>query len=331
MSVFTSVSREQLADWLRAYDLGAPTALVGIAEGVQNSNFFVDTEGGRHVLTLFENVDPAQLPFYLDLMAHLAAHDIPCPAPRPARDGSLLGKLNGRPAALFSRLAGRSVTQPTPAHCAAVGTALARLHLAGRDFPAPPHPRGRDWNEATAARLLPLLPAADAALLADEMAVQGAVPTALPAGVIHADLFRDNVLFVDDEDAAAHTPRIGGLLDFYFAGHGEFLFDLAIVANDWCGTDDGSLDDGLVQALLAAYHARRPLNAAECAAWPDQLRAAALRFWLSRLEDFHCPQPGETVTVRDPEAFRSILLQRRRGAAVPVLLPLPVAPPDPGC
>ncbi|HEX5801540.1 MAG TPA: homoserine kinase [Azospira sp.] len=334
MSVFTSVSREQLADWLRAYDLGAPTALVGIAEGVQNSNFFVDTERGRHVLTLFENVDPAQLPFYLDLMAHLAAHDIPCPAPRPARDGRLLGELNGRPAALFSRLAGRSVTQPTPAHCAAAGAALARLHLAGRDFPAPPHPRGRRWVETTAARLLPRLPADDAELLADEVAQQGAVAAALPAGVIHADLFRDNVLFVDDGDAAGSAPRIGGLLDFYFAGHGEFLFDLAIVANDWCGTDDGGLDAGLLQALLAAYHARRPLTAAECAAWPQQLRAAALRFWLSRLEDFHCPQPGETVTVRDPEAFRCILLQRRRGAAVPELpsvSPTPVAPADPGC
>ncbi|MFC5299750.1 homoserine kinase [Azospira restricta] len=316
MSVFTSVSREQLAVWLEAYDLGAPTALVGIAEGVQNSNFFVDTERGRHVLTLFERgVDAALLPFYLDLMAHLAQHGIPCPAPRPMRDGRLLGELNGRPAALFSRLAGASVLRPTPAQCAAAGAALARLHLAGRDFPAPPHPRGSDWVAATAARLRPLLPAADAALLADELAAQGAPAAALPAGVIHADLFRDNVLFVGDGDA----PRIGGLLDFYFAGRGDFLFDLAIVANDWCD-DDGGLDAIRLQPLLAAYHAARPLTAAELAAWPRQLRAAALRFWLSRLEDFHCPQPGETVTVRDPDAYRRILLARRALGDAPLRL-----------
>ncbi|MBI2307985.1 MAG: homoserine kinase [Rhodocyclales bacterium] len=320
MSVFTSVSPAQLADWLQRYDLGAPTALAGIAEGVQNSNFFVDTERGRHVLTLFERVDPAQLPFYLDLMAHLAQHGIPCPAPRPMRDGRLLGELNGRPAALFSRLQGRSVIVPTPAQCAAAGAALARLHLAGRDFPAPPHPCGPAWIEATAARLLPRLPAADATLLADELAAWRATGTALPAGVIHADLFRDNVLFVGNGQHPEQASQIGGLLDFYFAGHGEFLFDLAIVANDWCATADGGLDAGRLQALLAAYHACRPLTAAECAAWPRQLRAAALRFWLSRLEDFHCPQPGETVTVRDPEAFRRILLQRRALADAPLRL-----------
>ncbi len=319
MSVFTPVSREQLAAWLAAYDLGALRALAGIAEGVQNSNFFVDTEDGahgRHVLTLFENVDPAALPFYLDLMAHLARHGIPCPAPRPMRDGRLLGTLNGRPAALFSRLSGASVAQPSPAHCAAAGAALAGLHLAGRDFPAPPHPRGADWVEATAARLLPRLPAADAGLLADELAAQRAPLGELPAGVIHADLFRDNVLFVDD----GAVPRIGGLLDFYFAGRGDFLFDLAVAANDWCGDDDGRLDERRLQALLAAYHAVRPLVAGERAAWPRRLRAAALRFWLSRLEDFHCPQPGETVTVRDPEAYRRILLARRALGAAPLRL-----------
>ncbi|MBW7902178.1 MAG: homoserine kinase [Rhodocyclaceae bacterium] len=320
MSVFTPVSREQLAAWLAAYDLGAPTALAGIAEGVQNSNFFVDTdaggERGRHVLTLFERVDPATLPFYLDLMAHLARHGIPCPAPRPMRDGRLLGTLNGRPAALFSRLAGASVARPTPAHCAAAGEALARLHLAGRDFPAPPHPRGADWVEAAAARLLPRLPAADAGLLADEIAAQREPSPPLPAGVIHADLFRDNALFVGD----GASPRIGGLLDFYFAGRGDFLFDLAVVANDWCGEDDGGLDDARLRALIAAYRALRPLTADECAAWPRRLRAAALRFWLSRLEDFHCPQPGETVTVRDPDAYRRILLARRALGDAPLRL-----------
>lgn len=309
MSVFTPVSPEQLAHWLDRYALGALRSLVGISEGVQNSNFFVDTDGGRHVLTLFERVDPALLPFYLDLMAHLARHGIPCPAPRPARDGSLLGELNGRPAALFSRLSGRSVMTPSPAHCAAVGAVLARLHLAGGDFPAPPHPRGCDWIAATAARVMPLLPAAEADLLAAELAWQQAAAPALPSGVIHADLFRDNVLFAGD--------AIGGLLDFYFAGHGEFLFDLAIVANDWCADAAGGLDAQRTAALVDGYAAIRALTPEERAAWPRQLRAAALRFWLSRLEDFHCPHPGEDVTVRDPEAYRRILCRRiADGAAV---------------
>ena len=317
MSVFTPVSPAQLADWLQRYDLGPLVALQGISEGVQNSNFFVDTADAHHVLTLFEKVERALLPFYLDLMAHLARHDIPCPAPRAARDGSLLGELNGRPAALFSRLSGTSVVAPTPAHCAAIGRALARLHLAGRDFPAPPHPRGSDWIAATAARVMPFLPAVDAAMLTAELAFQREDTAALPGGVIHADLFRDNVLF----NAGGDAPAIGGLLDFYFAGRGDWLFDLAIVANDWCGQADATLDEERTRALLAAYAAVRPFSAAEHAAWPRQLRAAALRFWLSRLEDFHCPQPGEDVTVRDPDAYRRILAQRILGAEK--LPPLP--------
>lgn len=328
MSVFTSVTREQLADWLAAYDLGPLTALAGIAEGVQNSNFFVDTADDRHVLTLFENVDPAQLPFYLGLMAHLARHGIPCPAPRPMRDGRLLGALNGRPAALFSRLSGRSELRPAPAHCAQLGAMLARLHLSSQDFPAPPHPRGCDWMRATAARLQAVLPPADAVLLADEidaMACQDQSAGTLPSGVIHADLFRDNVLFVDTAANGSPGLRLGGLLDFYFAGHGEFLFDLAIVANDWCIDDGGDLDSERLQALLAAYHGTRPLSEAERGAWPRQLRAAALRFWLSRLEDFHCPQAGETVTVRDPAVFRRILELRRELAAAGPASPSPGA------
>ena len=302
MSVYTPVSREQLADWLTRFDVGAARDIRGIAEGIQNSNFFVDTDTGQYVLTLFERVASASLPFYLALMAHLAAHGVPCPRPLPARDGALLGTLNGKPAALFSRLSGSAIAHPAPAHCAAIGRALAQLHLAGAGFPAPPHPRGSDWRTATTQRVLPQLGAADARLLARELEHQQRAETPLPAGVIHADLFRDNVLFEGD--------AIGGLLDFYFAGHGDFLFDLAIVANDWCSDTNGGLDPSRTQALLAAYGAIRPVTAAERAAWPDRLRAAALRFWLSRLEDFHFPITGESVTVRDPAVF-GLLLQRR--------------------
>ena len=185
---------------------------------------------------------------------------------------------------------------------------MAQLHLAGSDFPAPPHPRGPDWIATTAARVMPFLSAGDAAMLAAELACQREHTATLPGGVIHADLFRDNVLFTDDS-----KPHIGGLLDFYFAGRGDWLFDLAIVANDWCGDADATLDRARTTALLSAYAEVRPFNAAEHAAWPWQLRAAALRFWLSRLEDFHCPQPGEDVTVRDPVVYRRILAQRITG------------------
>ena len=315
MSVYTPVSHAQLSAWLDRFALGRLKSIEGIAEGVQNSNFFVDTSTGRFVLTLFERVDPALLPFYIGLMAHLSARGVPCPAPLAAIDGHLLSELNGRPAALFSRLEGRSLTLPTPAECAQAGHALAALHLAGRDFPAPPHPRGSDWVASTAAKLLLRLPDEDAALLDAELDFQQQAAEPLPRGVIHADLFRDNVLFVDGAGGAGGTDsagsrQIGGLLDFYFAGEGELLFDLAIVVNDWCGNVDGDLDESRMISLLTAYHARRPLTAVELAAWPRLLRAAALRFWLSRLDDFHCPLPGEVVTVRNPDDYRRILRHR---------------------
>lgn len=304
MSVFTPVSREQLSAWLLAYDQGELLSLEGISEGVQNSNFFVDTTAGRHVLTLFEQVDAVRLPGYIDLLAHLSSHGISCPTPRPRRDGRLLGELNGRPAALFSRLAGASVSEPTPAHCALIGAALARLHLAGAGFRLPPHPCDAAWRQQAAARLLPRLAAADAALLESELAAQQAADAdlaALPRGVIHADLFRDNALFT----GSATAPCLGGMIDFYFAGTGELLFDLAVSVNDWCRSAPAA------NALLAAYQSERPLTGQERAAWGICLRAAALRFWLSRLVDFHFPPPGAAVTVRDPAAFRALLLARR--------------------
>lgn len=306
MSVYTPVSADELAAWLERYPLGGLRSLTGIREGVQNSNFFVETEGGSHVLTLFEQVDPALLPFYLDLMARLSARGIPCPAPRAMRDGRLLGELKGRPATLFSRLSGVALSDVGAAHCAAAGEALARLHLAAADMPAPAHPRGAGWIAATAARVLPRLAGDDATLLANELAFQAQATPTLPAGVIHADFFRDNVLF----DATATPPRIAGILDFYFAGHGEWLFDLAIAANDWCSDASGKLDAARADALIAAYAAQRPLTADEQAAWPRALRAAALRFWLSRLDEFHAPAAGSEISVRDPAAYGRILRAR---------------------
>lgn len=307
MSVYTLVERDELAAWLQPLELGELTDHAGIAAGMQNSNYFVTTAQGRFVLTLFESIAPPALDFYLALMAHLADRSIPCPQPLADRQGRRWRPLAGQPAALLSCLPGAAIEVPTAAHCHALGEMLARLHLAGADMPnALPNPCGAAWRQTTGAALLPLLAPAEAALLADELAFQAAQDfSALPRGVIHADLFRDNVLWDD-------CGRLSGVLDFYFAGEDCLLFDLAVVANDWC------FNGATLAELLAGYAAHRPLSEAEKVAWPAMQRAAALRFWLLRLEVRHRPRGGEVVTVKDPEHFGR-LLQRLRLA--PAALP----------
>lgn len=301
MSVFTPVTSEQLSIWLEQYRLGTLMQMQGIAAGIENTNYFVTTTGGRFVLTLFEKLTPAELPFYLGLMAHLARHGIPSPAPATDVQGRMFSELNAKPAALMTRLAGDVVTAPAPAHCAEVGSALADIHLAGRTYPGKlDNPRGPRWWRGAAAQVGPFLDAPRAALLRAELEFQAQHRRLeLPRGPIHADLFRDNVLF-----AGAH---IGGVIDFYFAGIDLLLFDVAVTLNDWCVRASGEIDAARANALLGAYHARRPFSAAERDAWPLMLRAAALRFWLSRLYDFYLPRPGELVHAHDPEHFRRIL------------------------
>jgi homoserine kinase type II len=309
VSVFTPVAPEALAAWLARYPVGRLTALAPIAQGIENTNYFVDTERGRYVLTLYERLPREELPYYLDLMAHLAGAGMPCPRPLVDGEGRRLGTLYGRPAALLTRLPGASVDSPAAAHCAAAGAALAALHLAARTFPQRcEHPRGVHWRRRTAAALLPLLPDDERRLLEDELRFQALFALEdLPRGVIHADLFRDNVLFGEAEG----TPRVEGVLDFYFAGEDSLLFDLAVACNDWCIAPDAALDAERVGAMLAAYHAVRPLTALERGAWPVLLRAAALRFWLSRLDDRHHPRPGAMVLCKDPAQYRDILQLRR--------------------
>ena len=301
MSVFTPVSPEQLSAWLEHYRLGTLLQLQGIAAGIENTNYFVTTSGGSYVLTLFEKLTPAELPFYLGLMSHLAQHGIPSPAPATDLQGRLFSELNGKPAALMSRLPGEALAAPAPAHCAEVGTTLAAIHLAGRSYAGSlDNPRGPRWWAVAAREVSPFLDAARAALLAAELQFQAQHRREdLPRGAIHADLFRDNVLFVG--------ARIGGVIDFYFAGIDWLLFDVAVTLNDWCVHAGGEIDAPRAEALLAAYHARRPFTQAEHEAWPLMLRAAALRFWLSRLYDFYLPRPGELVHAHDPEHFRRIL------------------------
>ncbi|ENO89881.1 homoserine kinase [Thauera linaloolentis] len=316
MSVFTPVPEPVLADWLKGYAIGRLVELKGISAGVQNSNFFVTTTLGRYVLTLFEDMPRAELPYYLHLMAHLSRHGLPVPGPIANRDNEYLGTLQDRPAALVVRLSGGSEMQPGITHCEKVGAMLAGLHLAGQSYGRrQENPRGAGWRDATAQAVRPFLPAGEQALLDAELAFQATVDaTALPAGAIHADLFRDNVLWDRDEDG---TPHIGGVIDFYFAGFDALLFDVAVTVNDWCTQADGQLDPARTRALLDAYHAERPFGADEHAAWPAMLRAAALRFWLSRAADFHRPRSGEMVLVKDPDEYRDIL--RLRAAGVPPL------------
>lgn len=314
MSVFTAVTHEDLARWLDGFAVGRLVAFEGIAAGVQNSNFFVTTTLGRYVLTLFESIPRADLPYYLYLTAHLAHHGLPVPAPVANRHNEYLGTLSGRPAALVRRLSGKSVEVATPAHCARVGAMLAGLHRAGLSYGRrQPNPRGAQWRSDVAPSVLSHLPADEADLLRAELEWQTQHDLAtLPQGVIHADLFRDNVLW-DGE-------LIGGVIDFYFAGNDALLFDVAVTVNDWCADDHGELDPARSDALLTAYAAERAFTEAERRLWPAALRAAALRFWLSRLEDKHLPRGGEMVQVKNPDEYRDIL--RRRIAATH---PLPAA------
>ncbi len=314
MSVFTPVPETVLADWLRNYAVGRLVDVQGISAGVQNSNFFVTTTLGRYVLTLFESIPRADLPYDLDLMAHLARHGLPVPAPIANRDNEYLSELQGRPAVLVMRLAGRSEMNPGLGHCEKIGAMLAGMHLAGQSYGRrQANPRGPAWRAVTAREVRAFFSADEQALLDAELVFQAEACTgrdgALPVGAIHADLFRDNVLW-DGE-------HIGGIIDFYFAGHDALLFDVAVTVNDWCAGADGELDSRRCAALLAAYHAERPFTAAERVAWPAMLRAAALRFWLSRAADMHLPRGGEMVLVKDPAEYRDML--RLRIASHPAL------------
>lgn len=306
MSVFTSVSIQELQAWLQDYAIGEVVELKGISAGITNTNYFVTTTKDKYVLTLFEHNQMDELPYFIDLMSYLSTHGVPCPQPIANQDGISLHMLNGKPAVLISRLKGQDVAAPNTRHCAEVGRVLAKMHIAGQMFttqPAHRNPRDAEWRTNTAQKVMAHLPPVDQQLLTEALAFQAALDMEqLPKGVIHADLFRDNVLFDGEE--------IGGLIDFYYACHDALAYDLAIAVNDWCVHADGTLDDARLQAMLSAYQAVRPLTQVELGAWNSMLRIAALRFWLSRLYDKIYPQDGELTHAKDPDHFKNILKLR---------------------
>lgn len=309
MAVFTPVTEEQAALLMSQLGLGELTELRGIEGGIENTNYFATTDLGDYVLTLFERLNHEQLPFYLYLMKHLAEKGIPVPNPAANSDGDILHTLCDKPAAVVNRLLGKSQLTPDAVHCAAVGAMMARMHLAGEDYNrSQPNLRGLAWWNDTVPVVLPYLEEDQTRLLQSELAfqnhiAQGAAYQALPKGPVHADLFRDNVMFEGE--------KLTGFFDFYFAGNDTWLFDLSVCMNDWCiDLNSGEHAPERALAMLNAYQEVRPLRSAERQLLPAMLRAGALRFWISRLWDFHLPREASMLKPHDPTHFERVLRAR---------------------
>jgi len=313
MAVFTEVSLDEARALVARLDAGELLALRGITAGIENTNYYVSTRSGEWVLTLFERLTATQLPYYLRLMQHLARRGLPVPEPRADAQGEIAHQVAGKPAALVNRLPGHHQLAPDLHHCQQLGHVLARLHTAVADFPlSQPNLRGLAWWLHTAPQVMPFLAPEQQALLADELQFQqtlagSAAYAALPRGAVHADLFCDNVLF----DGLPGHEKLTGAFDFYFAGNDSLAYDLAVCLNDWClHAADGRLDEARAQALLAGYQDERRLSATEQRLLPALLRAAALRFWLSRLADWHLPRDAALLQPKDPTHFERVLRAR---------------------
>jgi homoserine kinase type II len=309
MAVYTEISDDQLADFVRRYDIGEVVAAKGIAEGVENSNYVLVTERGSFILTLYEKrVDPKDLPFFLGLMNHLAARGISCPLPVADREGATLGALAGRPAAIITFLRGMSVKRPRREHCAGVGEALARMHIAAEGFPLK---RANalsvgGWQilaESVSGQADRVAEGLGAEIKAELLVMQRSWPATLPTGIIHADLFPDNVFFLGNS--------LSGVIDFYFACNDMLAYDLAVCVNAWCFEPDHSLNVTKAKALMESYAKVRPLTPAEIEAFPLLARGAALRFLLTRLYDWLTVPPGALVTPKNPlEYYQKLRFHR---------------------
>jgi homoserine kinase type II len=317
MAVYTPVSFDEASLLLQRLQLGQLQTMEGCSGGIENTNYFVTTDSGAYVLTLFERLSADQLPFYLHLMKHLATHGIPVPEPAADAGGALMYTINGKPATVVNRLLGKSELSPQPLHCASVGAWLAKMHLAGQSCDLhQPNLRGLNWWNDTVPVILPFLDAAQQTLLQGELAYQNhvaesSVNAALPRGAIHADLFRDNVMFAPERPDDGSALEMTGFIDFYFAGVDTWVFDLAVCLNDWCvDLATGAPDAARTRAFISAYETVRALTSAERKALPGMLRAAALRFWISRLWDLHLPRAASVLTAHDPTHFERVLRQR---------------------
>jgi homoserine kinase type II len=300
MSVFTPVSVDEARAFVAPYHVGDIIDFQNIAAGVENSNFFVTTTQGRYVLTIFEKIARADLDFYMGLMSHLSAGGVACAAPLTTAEGVVVGTLHGKPAALVTRLAGNDIAHPTPDDCFAVGAALARMHAAAQSFGLHmANWRGLAWWRQYGAELKSHLSADENALISAELGYQSGFDTlGLPRGVIHGDLFRDNILW--DDHGTHHTPQ---MIDFYFACDEQLLFDVAVTVNDWCldfsAYPAARLNTANTRGLLRGYASVRPFTPAERAAWPQMLRAAIMRTWLGRLGYHHFPRNSELTHPKD--------------------------------
>ena len=323
MAVFTPIELGDISNWIsQDFNIGQASDIRGIHGGIENSNFFLDTTNDgkkqEYVLTIFERLSAQQLPYYLELMRHLAEKGIPVPKPIENKQGEILFSLKGKPAAIVTKLPGISRLQPKAQHCALVGEMLAQMHLAGKDFSkTQENLRSLGWWQKTIPLVLPHLNSSQKNLLTHELASQEEFFSsgnydALPQGSSHCDLFRDNVLFDPKGAPDSSNDQLGGFFDFYFAGTDKWLFDLAVTVNDWCLAENKfDLDPTRVEALMNAYQSVRPLTKEEQASWSLMLRAAALRFWVSRLWDFYLPRDAQMLTPHDPTHFERILLSRR--------------------
>ncbi len=301
MSVYTTISRDELVAFLEQYSVGELISYEGIQAGIENTNYFVTTSKGDFVLTIFEHLVRDELPYFLGIMAFLAEHEVPSAHPIADNNGETLQQLHGKPSALVQRLRGCGIDHPNTMHCAELGQALGRMHTMAHNFAGyRENPRSIGWCRESIESLAEKLSPEEQLFLEEELQFQsGSRRSDLPQGVIHADLFRDNALFIDE--------HLTGIIDFYYACNDALLYDIAITINDWCTEADGRIDMGRYNSFLNHYRKQRPLNPEEREQWPAMLRAAALRFWLSRLLDMHFPRPGEMTHIKDPEVFRRIL------------------------
>jgi len=306
MSVYTSVNIKELKIWLQDYAFDNLTDYQGIKSGITNTNYFLMTAHDRFVLTLFEKNTIEDLPYFVDLMSHLATHSFLCPKPILKKNGIALSILKNKPALIVTCLKGKEVTNPEVNHCKAVGKSLAELHVKSANFVAQ-HQNTRDlsWIKKTAETLFNELPQDESKLLREEILYQEKQNYKLPKSTIHGDLFKDNVLFLNDE--------VSGFIDFYYACTDYLILDVAIAVNDWCVNSDGSFDESRLNAFLDAYKKIRSFNDNEDRAWNDVLRLASLRFWVSRLNDFYHAEEGELTFIKDPNHFKQILKKRISG------------------